>query len=131
MAIGLGEIFGFHFNENFRYPYISASIQEFWRRWHISLSTWFRDYVYIPLGGNRKGKMRMYLNSLIVFALTGIWHGAEWQFLVWGMYHGLFLTIEKMGFKNDGVADSSWGGEQWYEMSCVLNRFESTRSECG
>lgn len=100
MAIGLGEIFGFHFNENFRYPYISASIQEFWRRWHISLSTWFRDYVYIPLGGNRKGKMRMYLNSLIVFALTGIWHGAEWQFLVWGMYHGLFLTIEKMGFKN-------------------------------
>lgn len=99
MAIGLGEIFGFHFSENFRYPYISSSIQEFWRRWHISLSTWFRDYVYIPLGGNRRGQKRMYLNSLVVFALTGIWHGAEWQYLVWGLYHGLFLTIEKAGFK--------------------------------
>ncbi|WP_044914231.1 MBOAT family O-acyltransferase [Butyrivibrio sp. WCE2006] len=98
MAIGLGLIFGFHFNENFNYPYISGSIQEFWRRWHISLSTWFRDYVYIPLGGNRKGKARTYLNLWIVFLLTGIWHGAAWQFIIWGLYHGLFMFIERLGF---------------------------------
>lgn len=98
MAIGLGWIFGFHFNENFKYPYISQSIKEFWRRWHISLSSWFRDYVYIPLGGNRKGKYRTYLNLFIVFLLTGIWHGAAWQFLVWGIYHGIFLIIERIGF---------------------------------
>ena len=98
MAIGLGQIFGFHFNENFNYPYISTSIQEFWRRWHISLSTWFRDYVYIPLGGNRKGKTRTYVNLWIVFLLTGIWHGAAWQFIVWGLYHGLFMFIERLGF---------------------------------
>lgn len=97
MAIGLGLIFGFHFNENFEYPYISTSIQEFWRRWHISLSTWFRDYVYIPLGGNRKGKIRTYINLSIVFLLTGIWHGAAWQFIVWGLFHGLFMLIERAG----------------------------------
>lgn len=98
MAIGLGWVFGFHFNENFNYPYVSRSVQEFWRRWHISLSTWFRDYVYIPLGGNRRGKGRTYLNLLIVFFLTGFWHGAAWQFLVWGLYHGFFLILERMGF---------------------------------
>lgn len=98
MAIGLGWIFGFHFNENFNYPYISQSIKEFWRRWHISLSSWFRDYVYIPLGGNRKGKIRTYVNLFAVFLLTGIWHGAAWQFLVWGIYHGIFLIIERVGF---------------------------------
>lgn len=96
MAIGLGSMFGFDFNENFRYPYISKSIQEFWRRWHISLSTWFREYVYIPLGGNRKGKMRTYLNLLIVFFLTGLWHGASFSFILWGLYHGFFLLIERM-----------------------------------
>lgn len=98
MAIGLGLIFGFHFNENFEYPYISTSVQEFWRRWHISLSTWFRDYVYIPLGGNRKGKLRTYLNLSIVFLLTGVWHGAAWQFIVWGLFHGGLMLIERMGF---------------------------------
>ena len=100
MAIGIGRILGFHFNENFDLPYKSQSIQEFWRRWHISLSSWFRDYVYIPLGGNRKGVARTYLNLCIVFLLTGFWHGAAWQFIVWGMYHGAFSIIERVGFKN-------------------------------
>ena len=84
MAIGLGRMFGFRFLENFNYPYISRSIQEFWRRWHISLSNWFRDYLYIPLGGNRAGNIRTYFNLLIVFVLCGFWHGASWNFLVWG-----------------------------------------------
>ena len=88
IAIGLGEIFGFHFLENFDYPYISISITEFWHRWHISLSTWFQDYVYIPLGGNRVAKKRHILNLLIVWSLTGIWHGAAWNFLIWGLYYG-------------------------------------------
>ncbi|SHI78206.1 alginate O-acetyltransferase complex protein AlgI [Butyrivibrio fibrisolvens DSM 3071] len=98
MAIGLGRMFGFEFLENFNYPYISASIKEFWRRWHISLSSWFRDYLYIPLGGNRKGINRTYLNLIIVFAVTGLWHGASWTFVIWGLYHGFFLIIERMGF---------------------------------
>ena len=93
MAIGLGKIFGFDFLENFNYPYISKSITEFWRRWHISLSSWFRDYLYIPLGGNRKGNV--YVNLLIVFLATGIWHGAAWSFLIWGLWHGLFMLIER------------------------------------
>ena len=93
MAIGLGKMFGFDFLENFNYPYISRSITEFWRRWHISLSTWFRDYVYIPLGGNRKGNV--YVNLFIVFVVTGFWHGASFNFLVWGLWHGLFLMIER------------------------------------
>lgn len=95
MAIGLGRMFGFHFPENFRYPYQSKSITEFWRRWHITLGTWFREYVYIPLGGNRKGKVRLVLNLFVVWSLTGLWHGAAWQFLFWGVYYFLFLTIEK------------------------------------
>lgn len=95
MAIGLGRIFGFHFLENFNYPYISKSITEFWRRWHISLGTWFKEYVYIPLGGNRQGKYRTYFNLLIVFFITGIWHGANWTFILWGMWHGLFIVIER------------------------------------
>ena len=96
MAIGLGRIFGFHFPENFNYPYISKSITEFWRRWHISLSTWFRDYVYIPLGGNRDGKYKQIRNILIVWLLTGIWHGANWTFLIWGLLFGIILIIEKI-----------------------------------
>lgn len=96
MAIGLGRIFGFEFRENFRYPYISHSIREFWRRWHISLSSWFRDYLYIPLGGNRKGKTRTYINLLVVFLCTGLWHGANWTFVLWGLYHGFFIVIERM-----------------------------------
>ena len=98
MAIGLGRMFGFEFLENFNYPYVSASIKEFWRRWHISLSSWFRDYLYIPLGGNRKGIHRTYLNLIIVFAVTGLWHGASWTFVIWGLYHGFFLIVERMGF---------------------------------
>ncbi len=94
MAIGLGEIFGFHFHENFNYPYISTSIQDFWRRWHISLSTWFREYLYIPLGGNRKGKARTYLNKMIVFLATGLWHGANLTFVLWGVWHGFFILAE-------------------------------------
>lgn len=98
MAIGLGRIFNFHFLENFNYPYSSLSVQEFWRRWHISLSSWLRDYLYIPLGGNRKGKLRTYINSYIVFILCGLWHGATYNFLVWGLYHGFGLSVEKAGF---------------------------------
>ena len=96
MAIGLGRMFGFNFLENFNYPYISKSIREFWRRWHISLSSWFRDYLYIPLGGSRKGVTRTYLNLLIVFFLCGLWHGASWTFVVWGLYHGCFLICERL-----------------------------------
>lgn len=101
MAIGLGRMLGFHFLENFNYPYISASITEFWRRWHISLSSWFRNYLYIPLGGNRKGTVRTLVNLGIVFAVTGLWHGAELQFVAWGLYHGVFLIAERLlGVKN-------------------------------
>jgi alginate O-acetyltransferase complex protein AlgI len=96
MAIGMGRIFGFHFDENFKYPYICKSITEFWRRWHISLSSWFRDYVYIPLGGNRKGKTRQCINIMIVWSLTGFWHGASWNFMIWGAYFGVLLLIEKL-----------------------------------
>ena len=95
MAIGLGKMFGFHFPENFNYPYISKSITEFWRRWHISLSTWFREYVYIPLGGNRKGRARTYLNLAVVWLLTGFWHGANWNFVLWGVYFLIILILEK------------------------------------
>lgn len=100
MAIGLGKILGFDFLENFNYPYISASITEFWRRWHISLGSWFRDYVYIPLGGNRKGKLCWYRNILIVWLLTGIWHGASWNFVIWGLMFAVLLVVEKLFLLN-------------------------------
>ena len=96
MAIGLGAIFGFRFLENFNYPYISLSISEFWRRWHISLSTWFKEYLYIPLGGNRVSKSRNLFNLFVVFLVTGIWHGAAWNFVVWGLFHGFFIILEKL-----------------------------------
>ena len=96
MAIGLGKVFGFHFLENFNYPYISASITEFWRRWHMSLGTWFRDYVYIPLGGNRVGRARQLLNILVVWMLTGFWHGAAWNFVVWGLMFAVLVIMEKL-----------------------------------
>lgn len=110
MAIGLGRMFGFHFLENFNYPYISKSITEFWRRWHISLGSWFKEYVYIPLGGNRKGCYRTYLNLGIVFLLTGIWHGANWTFILWGIWHGLFIIMERfLGLgKDDGNGRLLW-----------------------
>ncbi len=96
MAIGLGRMFGFRFPENFRYPYVADSIQEFWRRWHMSLSTWFRDYLYVPLGGNRVSMSRLYLNLVAVFFLCGLWHGASWTFAIWGLYHGGFLVLERL-----------------------------------
>ncbi|MBE6719115.1 MAG: MBOAT family protein [Ruminococcaceae bacterium] len=99
MAIGLGRMFGFKFNENFNYPYIAKSITDFWRRWHISLSTWFRDYVYIPLGGNRRKTPRVIFNIFVVWMLTGFWHGAAWNFVMWGVYYGVLLIAEKYVFK--------------------------------
>lgn len=96
MAIGLGRMFGFHFLENFNYPYMANSVTDFWRRWHISLSSWFKEYVYIPLGGNRKGMGMQIRNILIVWALTGLWHGASWNFVLWGLYYGLLLMLEKL-----------------------------------
>ena len=109
MAVGLGKMFGFDFCENFHYPYISASIREFWRRWHISLSTWFRDYLFIPLGGSRISPVRTYFNLVLVFFLCGLWHGASWNFVVWGLFHGLFAIWERLGLlqlleKHQGLA---------------------------
>ena len=120
MAIGLGCVFGFDFKENFNYPFISGSMTEFWRRWHISLSTWFRDYVYIPLGGNRKGKTRTTINKWIVFFLTGLWHGASFTFILWGLWHGLWLMAEKPLIKS-GKLDRIPGWLQWlFTMLRVL-----------
>ena len=99
MAIGLGKMFGFDIQENFNYPYQSHSITEFWRRWHISLGTWFREYLYIPLGGNKKGKFRTYINLGVVFLLTGLWHGADMSYVIWGIYHGFFAIVERCGLK--------------------------------
>ncbi|MFD7523055.1 MBOAT family O-acyltransferase [Paenibacillus chitinolyticus] len=99
MAIGLGKMFGFEFAENFDYPYISRSISEFWRRWHISLGSWFRDYVYIPLGGSRVARWKVYRNLIIVWSLTGFWHGASWTFIAWGLYYGILITLEKAGLE--------------------------------
>jgi alginate O-acetyltransferase complex protein AlgI len=106
MAIGLARLFGFRFPENFDYPYISRSVTEFWRRWHLSLSRWFRDYLYIPLGGNRRGGARTYLNLVTVFFLCGLWHGASWTFVIWGLIHGAFLVIERRGLLR--VLDATW-----------------------
>lgn len=99
MAIGLGKIMGFHFPENFDNPYNSTSITEFWRRWHMTLGSFMRNYLYIPLGGNRCSKSRMYFNLWMVFLLSGLWHGAGWNFLIWGAYHGFWLVVERMGLK--------------------------------
>lgn len=96
MAIGMAQAFGFKYKENFNFPYISSSVQEFWRRWHISLSNWFKEYLYIPLGGNRKGKLRAGLNKVVVFFFCGLWHGASWTFVVWGLFHGFFLLLESL-----------------------------------
>ena len=106
MAIGLGRLFGFRFPENFRYPYAAASVQDFWRRWHISLSSWFRDYVYVPLGGNRGSAGRTHMNLVTVFFLCGLWHGASWTFVVWGLFHGAFLVLERLGGRDPGAPQS-------------------------
>ena len=121
MAIGLGLIFGFNFMENFNYPYISKSITEFWRRWHISLSTWFKQYVYISLSGNRSGKLKTIRNLGIVFLLTGIWHGAEWTFVVWGIWHGFFIILEKLlNIKEFDSKEHSWYVNSLRHLYCVL-----------
>lgn len=121
MAVGLGLIFGFKFMENFNYPYISKSITEFWRRWHISLSTWFKQYVYIPLGGNRQGKVRTLINLSIVFLLTGIWHGAEWTFLVWGIWHGFFIVMEKLfNIKEFDLKPHTWYINALRHLYCIM-----------
>mgnify|MGYP001794873248 CR=1 FL=1 len=118
MAIGLGLILGFKFPRNFNFPYISQSITEFWRRWHISLSSWFRDYVYIPLGGNRLGVQKTYRNLVAIFLLTGIWHGASWNFVIWGLWHGLFMLIERAGFSS--VLKKCWIGLRIIYMLLVV-----------
>ena len=128
MAIGLGRMFGFTFLENFNYPYISKSITEFWRRWHISLSTWFRDYLYIPLGGNRAGNNRTYFNLFVVFFATGLWHGAAWNFIVWGFLHGFFIILEKLGFNK--VLAKLWSPLQHiYTLLVVLVGWVLFRAE--
>lgn len=119
MAIGLGRMFGFHFLENFNYPYVSSSITEFWRRWHISLSSWFRDYLYIPLGGNRGSPWRTYGNLVIVFFLCGLWHGANWHFVVWGLFHGFFLVVER-AFLGEVLNRIPWLIRRAYSLVVVL-----------
>ena len=128
MAIGLGKMFGFNFEENFNYPYISKTVTEFWRRWHISLSTWFRDYVYIPLGGNRKGIKRQMLNLFIVWSLTGIWHGAATNFLLWGLYYFTFLVLEKFVLKKVLDKLPKWIGHV-YTLLVVLIGWVLFRAE--
>jgi alginate O-acetyltransferase complex protein AlgI len=105
MAIGLARTLGFRLKENFNSPYIARSMTEFWRRWHISLTTWIRDYLYMPLGGNRRGEMRTYINLWICFLASGLWHGASWNFVIWGAYHGLFLTLDRL-FLRDALKRS-------------------------
>lgn len=123
MAIGLGRMFGFEFLENFNYPYISKSIREFWRRWHISLSTWFKEYLYIPLGGNRKGNIRTYVNLLIVFFCTGLWHGASWNFVIWGLWHGFFSVVERLGFGKVLAKDKTTIFSRIYTLFVVIVGF--------
>ena len=127
MAIGLGRMFGFRFLENFNLPYASKSIKEFWRRWHISLSSWFRDYLYIPLGGNRKGAARTNLNKFIVFFATGLWHGANWTFVLWGLWHGLFSTLEGIGVIPRRLRESRLG--HVYTMLVVILGFTLFRAD--
>lgn len=117
MAIGLGRVFGFHFAENFNYPYIASSVTEFWRRWHISLSSWFRDYIYIPLGGNRVGKVRHIINLFIVWLLTGIWHGADWTYIAWGLLYFCVLVLEK---KTDFTKKLGWFSHIYTMLVVIL-----------
>ena len=127
MAIGLGRMFGFTFQENFNLPYAARSIKEFWRRWHISLSSWFRDYLYIPLGGNRKGRARTMGNKIIVFFSTGLWHGANWTFVLWGMWHGLFSALEDANVIPKRLRESVLG--HVYTMLVVVLGFTLFRAD--
>lgn len=128
MAIGLAKMFGFHLKENFNYPYSACSIKDFWTRWHISLSSWFKDYLYIPLGGNRVSKFRVGINKLIVFFITGLWHGANWTFIVWGMLHGVFSMLETYGVIPIKKMASKWYGHI-YTMLVVITAFVIFRAE--
>jgi len=129
MALGLAQMFGFKFRENFDYPYISSSVQEFWRRWHISLSGWFKRYVYIPLGGNRKGELRTIINKVTVFFLTGLWHGAQWTFVVWGLIHGALLLLEQVIKPTERLGKrTKWIGNV-YTLLAVTFAFVLFRSE--
>lgn len=121
MAIGLGRMFGFHFPENFDYPYISSSITELWRRWHMSLSGWFREYLYIPLGGSRKGRKRQVFNLLVVFLATGLWHGASWQFVAWGLWHGVMIVLEKLFLLNWLERCPRWVARVYTMLNFVLS----------
>lgn len=130
MALGLGQMFGFHFKENFSYPYTATSIRDFWKRWHMSLSGWFKEYLYIPLGGNRRGRARTCLNKLIVFACTGIWHGANVTFLFWGLYHGFFLMLEEyVPFLRKEGGSLKKGAGHLYALLVVLIGFVFFRAE--
>ena len=128
MAIGLGRMFGFRFPENFNYPYVASSVQDFWRRWHMSLSAWFRDYVYVPLGGNRAGTSRLYVNLVTVFFLCGLWHGASWTFVIWGLFHGAFLVIERLGLAR-GVQSMSSPLRHAYLLIVVMIGWVFFRAE--
>lgn len=128
MAIGMGRMFGFHFLENFDHPYAATTIKEFWRRWHISLSTWFRDYLYIPLGGNRRGRARTWRNRFLVFFATGLWHGASWNFVLWGLWHGLFSVLEDGGTLPVRRLAGRWSGRV-YTLLVVLAGFVLFRAE--
>ena len=127
MAIGLGRMFGFRFPENFRWPYIAASVQDFWRRWHLSLSAWFRDYLYIPLGGNRVSRPRQYRNLVTVFFLCGLWHGASWNFVIWGLWHGTFLVIERIASNRGDRGTPIWS--HLYTMLVVMIGWVFFRAE--
>jgi alginate O-acetyltransferase complex protein AlgI len=128
MAIGLAKLFGFELKENFLYPYTAGSIKQFWRKWHVSLSTWFKEYLYIPLGGNRRGTARTVLNLVFVFFCTGLWHGAEWTFVVWGLFHGLFLMLERVGAIRPERFKPKWLGSV-YTLLVVLTAFTIFRAE--
>src|SRR5262245_50332754 len=123
MAIGLGRMFGFRFPENFRWPYVARSVQEFWRRWHISLSTWFRDYLYVPLGGSRVTPARMYANLVTVFFLCGLWHGASWNFVIWGLWHGAFLVVERLLATNPRKHETTKLNQRAHESPETFSRF--------
>ena len=120
IALGLAELFGYRLPENFRFPYISRSFSEFWTRWHISLSTWLKEYLYVPLGGNRKGRWRTYLNLFVVMILGGLWHGAAWSYAVWGAFHGVALAVEKLLRADRPSAEELWA-IQWLRMACVFS----------
>ena len=133
MAIGMGQVFGFSFPENFNYPYCAGSLTDFWRRWHISLTTWFRQYLYIPLGGNRRGRLRTVLNKWTVFLCTGLWHGASWTFVIWGIMHGFFMTLEQLFSGGKQKKKPAGSGSRWYlhiyTLLVVVTAFVIFRAE--